>query len=51
MWAGQRVLYLLQDLFNQGKLSLRLTLTLGNCKGSCNDYNWDSLSAVHSFAC
>ena len=27
MWAGQRVLHLLQDLFNQGKLSLTLTLT------------------------
>ena len=42
MWAGQRVLHLLQDLFKQGKLSLTLTLTWGDCKGSCNDYNWDS---------
>ena len=37
MWAGQRVLHLLQDLFNQGKLSLMLTVTWGDCKGS-----WDS---------
>ena len=28
MWAGQRVLHLLQDLFKQGKLSLTLTLEL-----------------------
>ena len=42
MWVGQRVLCLLQDLFKQGKLSLTLTLTWGNCKGSCNHYNWDS---------
>ena len=42
MWAGQRVLRLLRDLFKQGKLSLTLTLTWGNCKGSRTDYNWDS---------
>ena len=42
VWAGQQVLPLLQDLFKQGKLSLMLTLTWGDCKGSCNDYNWDS---------
>ena len=40
--GGQRVLRLLQDLFKQGKLSLMLTLTWYNCKGSCNNYNWDS---------
>ena len=42
MLAGQWALRLLQDLFKQGKLSLTLTLTWGNCKGSCNNYNWDS---------
>ena len=42
MWAGQRVLDLLQDLFKQGNLSLTLTLTWSDCKGSCNDYNWGS---------
>ena len=38
MWAGQRALRILHDLFKQGKLSLTLTLTCGNCKGSCNQY-------------
>ena len=42
MWAGQLVLHLLQDLFKQGKLSVTLTLTWGDCKGSCSDYNWES---------
>ena len=42
MWVGERVLCLLQDLFKQGKSLLTLTLTWGNCKGSCNDYNWNS---------
>ena len=41
MWAGQRVLCLLQNLFKQSKLSLTLTLARAKCWGSCSDYNWD----------
>ena len=41
MWAGQRVLCLLQNLFKQSKLSLTLTLARGKCWSSCSDYNWD----------
>ena len=41
MWAGQRVLCLLQNLFKQSNLSLTLTLARGKCWGSCSDYNWD----------
>ena len=37
----QQVLSLLQNLFKQSKLSLRLTLARGKCWGSCSDYNWD----------
>ena len=39
MWAWQRVLDL---LFERSNLSLMLTLTWGNCEGTCSDYNWDS---------
>ena len=42
MWAGQRVLCLLQDPFKQSKLPLTLTLARGKCWGSCSNYNWDS---------
>ena len=28
--------------WKQSKLSLTLTLTWGNCEGSCSKYNWDS---------
>ena len=44
MWAGQRVLCLLQDPFKQSKLSLMLTLARGKCWGSCysSNNNWDS---------
>ena len=32
MWVGQWAPCLLQDPFKQSKLSLKLTLTMGNCK-------------------
>ena len=41
MWAGQQVLSLLQNLFKQSKLSLRLTLARGKSWGSYSNYNWD----------
>ena len=41
MWAGQRVLCLLQNLFKQNKLSLPPILARDKCWGSCSDYNWD----------
>ena len=51
MWAGQRVLCLLQNLFKQSKLSLTLTLARGKRWGSFSDYNWDPWAphiAVHA---
>ena len=37
MWAGQRVLCLLRNLFKRSKLSLTLTLARAKCWCSCSD--------------
>ena len=48
MWAGQRVLCLLQNLFKQSKLSLMLTLAWGKFWGSCNWDPWAPHIALHA---